>query len=142
MISAPLHPALSIAAQVALAAATATGERVERARLRLGSPRNSLEARSIPLRRALMKLLADGREHAIAQLRPRLPEGVAHSHDASRNQLYLLEQWGYVSSQCQSSRRGLAVGDGRSRIYRITPAGRLALEDAAAQTTTPTTGDH
>lgn len=79
---------------------------------------------------------------AIAQLRPQLPEGVAHSHDASRNQLYLLEQWGYVSSQCQSSRRGLTVGDGRSRLYRITPAGRLALEDVAAQPATPTTGDH
>ena len=144
MISARLHPALSIAAQVALAAASATGERVELVRARLGTPRNRLEASSIPLRRALMALLADGKERAIAQLRPRLPAGVAQSHDASRNQLYLLEQWGWVSSRCLASRRGLAVGNGRSRLYRITPAGRTALDDAAVTPPSQPTahGDH
>jgi hypothetical protein len=144
MIAPAAHPALSMAAQIALAAANATGERVELVRARLGAPRNRLEASSIPLRRALMALLADGNEHAIAQLRPRLPAGVAQSHDASRNQLYLLEQWGWVSSRCLASRRGLAVGNGRSRLYRITPAGRTALDDAAVTPPSQPTahGDH
>lgn len=146
MIAPAAHPALSMAAQIALAAANATGERVELVRARLGTPRNRLEASSIPLRRALMALLADGKERAIAQLRPRLPAGVAQSHDASRNQLYLLEQWGWVSSRCLADRRGLAVGNGRSRLYRITPAGRTALEELEAAlpsaSTPATTGEH
>lgn len=144
MIAPAAHPALSMAAQIALAAAHASGDRVELVRARLGTPRNRLEASSIPLRRALMALLADGNEHAIAQLRPRLPAGVAQSHDASRNQLYLLEQWGWVSSRCLADRRGLAVGNGRSRLYRITPAGRTALDDAAVTPPSQPTahGDH
>lgn len=83
MISARLHPALSIAAQVALAAASATGERVERVRDRLLTPRNSTEARTLPLRRALLELLAHGGELDINTLRARLPAGIEHSHESA-----------------------------------------------------------
>ena len=52
MISAPLHPALSIAAQIRIAAAGTSDERIQRVRDRLLTPRNSTEARTLPLRRA------------------------------------------------------------------------------------------
>lgn len=139
MISALLHPALSIAAQVALAAASAAGERVERVRDRLLTPRNSTEARTLPLRRALLELLAHGGELDINTLRARLPAGIEHSHESARRQLALLQQFGWAESRCATSRRGMTVGSPRARFYTINAAGRTALADAA---TASTTGDH
>lgn len=136
------HSVLTIAAQIRIAAASATSERADRARDRLLVPRNSTEARTLPLRRALLELLTQCDELDIPALRARLPASLEHNHETARRQLAMLQQFGWAESRCASSRRGMTVGDGRARLYRITSAGRLALEDAARATPSNPTGEH
>ena len=71
-----LPPALSLVAQIRIAAAGTSDERIQRVRDRLLIPRNSTEARTLPLRRALLELLAHGGELDINTLRTRLPAGI------------------------------------------------------------------
>lgn len=134
-----LPPALSLVAQIRIAAAGTSDERIQRVRDRLLTPRNSTEARTLPLRRALLELLAHGGELDINALRARLPDDLEHNHESARRQLALLQQFGWAESRCATSRRGMTVGSPRARLYAINAAGRTALADAA---TASTTGDH
>ena len=63
-----LPPALSLVAQIRIAAAGTSDERIQRVRDRLLIPRNSTEARTLPLRRALLELLANGGELVVPHL--------------------------------------------------------------------------
>ena len=137
-----LPPALSLVAQIRIAAAGTSDERIQRVRDRLLMPRNCTEARTLPLRRALLELLAHGGELDINTLRARLPADIEHSHESARRQLALLQQFGWAESRCTTSRRGMTVGSPRARFYTINAAGRTALADAATAATASTTGDH
>lgn len=135
----------SIADQVRAAAACAMSARSAQARDVLIAARSAREVRCLQLRRALLELLAPGGDFRIPALCARLPAGLTHNKNSVYLQLCTLAEHGWVSSECAPNRRGINVGTGRPRLWRITAAGRVALVAAARNTDptpTPTTGDH
>lgn len=134
----------SITDQVRAAAACAMSARSAQAHDVLTTARNAREVRCLQLRRALLDLLAPGTEIGIPALCARLPAGLNNSRNAVCLQLSTLAEHGWVTSRCAPNRRGITVGTGRPRVWRITSAGRVAIVAAARNTesTTSTHGDH